>query len=216
MSFTAKAIIFDCDGVVVDSEPLIFQATKQVFRKYGVDLQRQDVLEGIGAGSKYVSDPREKYNLSRVSVEDLMKARSEAYQALADKDLRAKEDVLPFLRWLKDRAFLTGLASSSPNTMVRRSLSSAKVDPELFDKIVDGDSIQRKKPAPDVFLKASDLLGVPPKSCLVIEDAPPGIQAALAAGMKCVAITGSVPTERLSSADLVIDRFEELKVHLRQ
>jgi len=53
------AVIFDCDGVVVDSEPLIFEATKQVFARYGVHLQKKDVIDGIGAGSKYVSDPRE-------------------------------------------------------------------------------------------------------------------------------------------------------------
>lgn len=146
-----------------------------------------------------------------MSVAELMAARSQVYKELATTRLRPRDGVAEYLEWLRNRGFLTALASSSPNVMVQFSLSASNVDASLFSAIVDGDGVQRKKPAPDIFLKAAEMLRSSPNRCLVIEDAPPGIEAAHAAGMKCAAITGSLPPERLDKADFVVETFDQVR-----
>lgn len=205
-----KAFIFDNDGVVINSEPLIFEATARIFSAYGIDLKKEDVQKGIGAGSKYVEYPREKYGLVNVSVEELMRAREDEFRILASNKLKPFPGFFTLMKLLRKRGIRTALASSAATEVVYHNLSLAGIEPRLFDHIVDSTRIKNKKPAPDIFLAASDNLGIPPCNCLVIEDAPPGIEAARRAEMKVVALSTTLPKSFLTNSDYVVDSFEDL------
>jgi HAD superfamily hydrolase (TIGR01509 family) len=205
-----KAFIFDNDGVVINSEPLIFEATARVFSAYGINLKKEDVQKGIGAGSKYVEYPRDKYGLVYVSIEELMKARENEFRILAADRLQPFPGFFTLMKLLRQRGIRTALASSAATEVVYYNLSLAGIEPNLFDHIVDSTRIKNKKPAPDIFLAASEHLGIPPRNCLVIEDAPPGIEAARKAEMKVVALATTLPKSFLSNSDYVVDSFEDL------
>jgi beta-phosphoglucomutase len=204
-----KAVIFDFDGVVVDSEPLIFEATSKIFAEFGVELQPEDVRPGIGAGISYVTLPMQKYGIAGATADELLRRRSEEYLKLAKVRLRKNEGFDALITWIRSRRLRTALASSSNNDWIGKSMEFAGVDRGCFDVIVNGDAVARKKPFPDLFLAAAEGLGIPPKECVVIEDAVPGIEAAHRAGMLCIALAGTMPAEELRAADRVVKSLKE-------
>jgi HAD superfamily hydrolase (TIGR01509 family) len=205
-----RAFIFDNDGVVINSEPIIFEATARVFASHGIHLLREDVQEGIGAGSKYVENPRKKYGLLHVTPEELMIAREKEFRRLASDSLRPFPGFFSLMQRLKTKCIRTALASSAATDVIYHNLLLAGIDAQLFDTIVDSTRIKNKKPAPDIFLEAASNLELSPNECLVIEDSPPGIEAAHRAGMKVVAISTSLPRMFLSQSDYIVDSVEEL------
>lgn len=205
-----KAIIFDNDGVVVNSEPLIFKAASEVFARYGIRLLPEDVQEGIGAGVKYMGDPAQKYNLTDVSLEQLVLEREDRFRELAKNNLRPFPGLKPLLDFLKQNHIKTAVASSATHDVVLTNLKMAGIDPGVFDNIVDSSAIQNKKPAPDIFLKAADNLGIQPAECIVIEDSLAGIEAARRAGMCVIAFASSFQKQRLMHADFTVEKFEEI------
>jgi beta-phosphoglucomutase len=205
-----EAVIFDCDGVVIDSEPLIFEVTRGIFREHGIEIRFEDVVGGIGAGKKYVELPREKYGLTALPVEELLKLRKDRYLQLAEKKLKPVPGFFDLMADIKRRELKTALASASSYDWVLQSLHFAGVDPGFFDVIVNGDRIERKKPFPDLFLAAVRELEVDRSSCLVIEDAPTGVEAARRAGIRSVALVNSLPAELLSNADTLVRELLEI------
>lgn len=205
-----RAFIFDNDGIVINSEPIIFEATARVFSSYGIRLHPEDVQGGIGAGSKYVQYPKEKYGLVNVTVEELMAAREKEFRKLAYGRLHPFPGFFTLMKLLKEKGILTALASSASTDVVYHNLSLANIDFRLFDNVVDSAKIENKKPFPDIFLAAAKNLCVPPSNCLVIEDAPPGIEAAHRAGMRVVAISTSLPKSFLNHSDYIIDSIEDI------
>lgn len=105
-----KAIIFDNDGVVVNSEPLIFKAATDVFARYGIRLFPEDVQDGIGAGAKYMGDPARKYNLKSVSLEQLVLEREERFRELAKDNLKPFPGLKSLLNFLKKNHIKTAVA----------------------------------------------------------------------------------------------------------
>lgn len=205
-----QAVLFDNDGIVLNSEPIIFEATVQVFAQYGVRLKHRDIQDGIGAGAKYVTDPLQKYGLDGVSVDDLMRAREAAFRQLAVGRLQPFPGFIPLAHFLRQHGIQTALASSESTEAIMHNIGSAGVPPTLFDVIVDSSKIQKKKPAPDIFLEGAANLGVSPPQCLVIEDSPPGITAAKNAGMPVIAVTTSFRRDRLQEADIVVRSLEQI------
>lgn len=205
-----KAVIFDFDGVVVDSEPLIYEAATRIFATFGARITLEDVRPGIGAGSSYVSIPMKKYGITGVTVEEMVRRRAEEYLKIARTRLRKKEGFDSLMKGIRSRGWKTALASSSTNDWIEKSMEYASVDSTLFDVIVNGDSIPRKKPFPDLFLKAVEGLGVPPNGCVVVEDAAPGVEAAHRAGIPCVALVGTMSRNALREADFLAESLDEV------
>ena len=205
-----KGIIFDSDGVVLDSEPINLEAARLVFAMHGIQIQREDVQEGIGAGSKYMSDPMVKYGLNGVTVEQLMSAREARFRELAAERLAPFPGLHDLVGQLKKIGIKTALASSAATDVVMTNFEIAGLDPSVFNIVVNSSVIRHKKPAPDIFLQAAKDLGLPPSHCLVIEDSLAGIEAAKRAGMKVVAVASSFPKDRLLDADYVVADLKEL------
>jgi len=109
---------------------------------------------------------------------------------------------------LKKNGHILGLVTGTPSQELKRILPRRVL--RIFDGIISGDHVKKGKPHPEPYLKAAKTLGVYPKACLVVENAPYGIESAKRAGMFCIAITTSLPKEYLAKADLVVDKLEEI------
>jgi HAD superfamily hydrolase (TIGR01509 family) len=198
------AVIFDCDGTLVDSEPLARTAWEQALEPYGYALTDADAEACIGLPYPRVH----AYFAERVRLPD---ARtfwglfSAELFALIDGELVPFDDAVAAVRELRERGVPVAVASSSPRERLHRTLGRVGLL-DAFDVSVAGDEVSRGKPAPDMFLVAAERLGVEPAACVVIEDSPPGVQAGIAAGMFTLAVCRVPGTEAsLAAADRVVD-----------
>jgi HAD superfamily hydrolase (TIGR01509 family) len=198
------AVIFDCDGTLVDSEPLARAAWEHALVPYGYTVTEEDVEAGVGLPFPSVY----AYFAERVPLPDhdvVWTAFSTELFHLIDTQLVRFEDAIAAARELRARGVPVAVASSSPRERLHRTLGRAGLL-GAFDVTVAGDEVARGKPAPDMFLLAAKRLGVEPRACVVIEDSPPGVQAGRAAGMVTLAVCRVPGTEAsLAAADRVVD-----------
>jgi beta-phosphoglucomutase len=199
-----KAVLFDMDGVLVDSEEFICKAAIEMFREKGLIVKPEDFIPFVGTGeNRYIGGVAEKYNFP-VDIQEVKKRTYEIYRTLVQNKLRPLPGVKEFINSCKDRKLKIAVATSADEVKMRINLMEIGLPVETFDTTVNGLQIERKKPFPDIYLKAAELLGVPPENCLVVEDAPSGIKAARAAGMKCLAVMSSFEEEELKGADWIV------------
>jgi HAD superfamily hydrolase (TIGR01509 family) len=198
------AVIFDCDGTLVDSEPLARTAWERALAAHGYQLTDADIEASVGLPYPRVH----AYFAERVDLpaaEPFWSEFSVELFALIDSDLVRFDDAVGAARELRERGIPVGVASSSPRERLHRTLSRAGLLDE-FDVVVAGDEVEHGKPPPDMFLLAAKRLGVPPDECIVIEDSPPGVQAGVAAGMVTIGVVRVPGTEAtLADADRVVD-----------
>jgi len=194
-----EAVIFDMDGVLTDSEPLINRAAIDGLREYGIDAEPEDFRPYVGMGEDhYIRGVAQKYGLKYVPA---IKARVYAiYFNLISGQLKAFPGVRALLDQLRAHSVRLGLASSADRIKIEANLKAIDVDPAWFEVIIAGDEVGNKKPAPDIYLAAAKKLGVAPRRCCVIEDAVNGVRAAKAAGMRCVAVAQSFSASELQAA----------------
>ena len=204
-----KAFIFDLDGVITDTAELHYQAWQRMADEEGYYFDREinEQLRGVSrrASLEIILNGRE---ISEEKIADLMERKNNYYVELLSTI--TAEDVLPgieqFLLELNARGIKVALASASKNA--RPILHRLGLTP-LFDAIGDGWSVNRSKPAPDVFIHAAGQVGVNADECIVVEDAEAGVDAAKEAGMKVVGIG---PKERVGHADWVCADTSKLVV----
>lgn len=206
-----KACIFDLDGVIVDTAHYHYQAWKRLAKELGVDLTPKD-----NERLKGVSRRRSLEIILEIAGLDVNEAEKERLESLKNSwfldlvDRMLPDEIFPGVRRLIDKLKLKGLrvalASSSKNakTVVNR----LQIE-QLFEVLVDGTSITRTKPDPEIFLTTARLIETDPRNCLVFEDAVAGVEAALAAGMKCVGVGSPA---QLGNADVVIARTGDFDV----
>jgi HAD superfamily hydrolase (TIGR01509 family) len=181
------AVIFDCDGTLVDSMPAHFDAWCEALAAFGAGgIFKEDVFFAMGGRPtrEIVADLNSEYGL-KLDPEAVALAKREAFL----KKLHLVElidEVADFAKSLSGKVPLA-VASGGSRYVVEKTLKMLGCS-DWFDEVVTADDVANGKPAPDIFLKAADLLGVAAKSCLVIEDAQPGVMAAEAAGMKVITI----------------------------
>lgn len=197
---TDRGVIFDMDGVLIDSEPLHFLATQEILATHGVPMSEADYY------GRYIAySDREIMELlipDASARPAAAEAKSRRYLALAAAGIPPFADGLELLR--RTDGWRVALATGSMRHEAELALASLGIR-ERFQTIVTREDCVHGKPHPEPFLRAADGLGVSPGRCVAIEDSPGGIQAAKAAGMACVAVTHSCPRERLLGADLVVD-----------
>jgi beta-phosphoglucomutase len=199
-----EGVIFDLDGVLVDSEPFIKEAGVRMFAEKGCHVEAEDFTPFVGTGEDHLLGAvAEKYGFPFDAAHD--KARTYAiYLELICGRLQPLPGVFSFLEACRARHLKTAVASSADAVKVAANLHEIGLSPERFEAIVNGSQVTRKKPAPDIFVTAAQRLNVPPASCLVVEDAVAGVAAARAAGARCLALTTSFPADRLRSADWIV------------
>jgi HAD superfamily hydrolase (TIGR01509 family) len=198
------AVIFDCDGTLVDSEPLARTAWERAMAPYDYVVTDGDAEACVGLPFPRVH----AYFAERAALPDadaMWTVFSGELFTLIDTELALFDDAVDAARSLRERGVPVAVASSSPRERLHRTLGRAGLL-DAFDVTVAGDEVAHGKPAPDMFLLAAERLGVEPGSCVVIEDSPPGVQAGLAAGMFTLAVCRVPGTEEsLAAADRVVD-----------
>ena len=203
-----KAVIFDMDGVLIDSQPFHFQADIETLKRCGYPAALADVVGYAGMASvdrwaKYKKD----YQLAD-TVEQMI-ARNDAVkeELLETTRFEAIAGIPELLALLRDKGIRTAVASSSSVALIDHVLAEIGLA-HCFDVTFSGEQMKNSKPAPDVFLATAEALGVTPDECVVIEDSHNGVQAAYHAGMRCVAYRNpSSGDQDLSLADWKIDHF---------
>jgi HAD superfamily hydrolase (TIGR01509 family) len=210
-----EAVLFDMDGVIIDSEPLWSDAEKQLLARRNLPYSPSLKTAMMGRDARgAVGYLIEHYSLTE-SLDKLIEERNQLIAALFKEHLKAIPGALDLVRSVIAAGILTGLVSSSPKSLVELALEKL-VTTGLFDLTLSGDQVVRGKPAPDIYITAAEKLGVKPEYCLVIEDAPHGVAAAKDAGMCCLAISTSVSVVELAMADKVVSGFEEVDVQVLQ
>ena len=208
-----KGVIFDMDGVIVNSEPLHVKFECDILKSLGVDFPAQGFPEYAGlAMDRFWASLKERYSLKQ-SVEELL-AYDTAMRAKAFREQEhfdAPSGVTGLIKSLKRAGIPLALASSS-HTMVIDAIIDKLGYRRYFDVVVSGFELKNGKPAPDIFLYAADLLGTPKAETMVIEDTANGVLAAKNAGMMCLGFQNPTnPTRQdLLQADLVTDSFEKV------
>ncbi|MGI5851864.1 MAG: HAD family hydrolase [Caldicoprobacterales bacterium] len=207
-----KAFIFDLDGVIIDSEPLHYEADRIVFREYGVELAdgELDVYVGIDA-RRMVTELRDKYRI-KTSLDDLLtKLQCVKLDLLKTWKFDAIDGIKDLISDLINNNIAIALASSSPMKFIQLAIEKVGIS-EYFDIIVSGEHVDKSKPEPDIFLRAASLLKVKPSDCLVLEDSVNGVIAAKKAGMKCIAfLNPNSGNQDLSKADKVVTTLKRLE-----
>lgn len=205
-----RAVIFDMDGVLVDSEALINAAAIAMFQEKGLLVQPDDFLPFVGAGEdRYIGGVAESYGFP-LDVPAAKKRTYEIYLDLVPLRLEAFPGVPYLIHECRKAGLLLAVASSADLIKVRANLEKIDLPLPFWDTVVTGEAVLNKKPSPDIFLTAAERLGVTPADCVVVEDAVNGLQAANAAGMRCVAVATTFPSEQLVEADAIRDSIADV------
>ncbi len=211
-----RAVIFDMDGVLVDSEPAFFEAVNEVLKPTAKQIGWEQYQQLLGTS----------ISTTWLGVLEMLGLDTEGMQQDVDRFgdtllevLRRPRPLLPgvanLIEELQRRNVPIGLASSSRKEWVEALLGASDLPLESFDALAWRHLVEKSKPAPDLYLKAAELLEIDPKRCLAIEDTPPGIEAAKAAGMYAVqARAASTAFPPIGNADLVIDTLEEFPLDI--
>jgi HAD superfamily hydrolase (TIGR01509 family) len=213
-------LIFDVDGVIADTEGANAEASIKVFEDmFGITgVKREDFEAGIGRGAQaYVQAAAQVHGLEMTGeqVEQATRMRQENFLSiLRQKPLPAFPGVLELMTSALARDdFKVAIATSSTRGKSQAVLKSARIPYEQM-AYVTGDQVKNKKPDPELFLTAAQRIGIAASDCVVIEDAPNGVEAAKAAGARCIAVTNTTTKENLSKADMVCDSLKEIDVDL--
>ena len=206
------AVIFDMDGVLCDSEPLITEAAMAMFAERGLKVKPEDFHPFVGTGeNRFIGGVAETHG-HPLEI-NAAKARTyELYLDIIKGRLQAFSGVKELVQACRQAGLKVAVASSADRLKVNGNLAEIGLPPATFEVVLSGEEVTHKKPAPDIFLLAASQLGVAPENCVVIEDAVTGVQAAQAAGMKCLAVATSFPPARLLAANRVYHRLADITV----
>jgi beta-phosphoglucomutase len=194
-------VIFDMDGVLLDSEPFICKAACRMFAEHGLAVRPEDFLPFVGAGeNRYLGGVAEKYGFP-IAIDRDKKRTYDIYLEIIKGRLHPLPGVHEFIAECRAAGKKIALASSADLRKVAGNLAEIKIPAETFDAVVVAEDVVHKKPDPEIFLCAAGKLGLNPADCLVVEDAINGVAAAKAAGAKVLALTTSFSRQQLAAAD---------------
>lgn len=204
-----KGVIFDMDGVLIDSEEFIRKAAVRYFAELGVTVQEEDFIPFVGKGeNRYLGGVAEKYGVE-LDIEPAKTRLYRIYFELIEGNAGPLPGVHEFIGKCKENGWRIAVATSADKPKMVGNLREIGLPEPTFDALVNGNDIERKKPFPDIFLLAAERMGLPAADCLVVEDAPAGVEAAKAAGSRCLALTTSFSKEELAGADWWAKNLED-------
>jgi len=211
-----KAVIFDMDGLLIDSEPFWVAAEREAFKKVGIELTQRDLFEQFG---------------TRIDEVVAHRYRQHPWQGPTQKDIIAfvvdsvvdnirnhgqpMPGALQALQICLDKGLVLALASSSPSEVIEAVMERLKIR-DFFAHTYSAEDEKYGKPNPAVFIATAELLGVHFGECLVLEDSPAGVLAAKAAKMKCIAVPDKAHRQNpyIKIADAVLDSLEDFDIEL--
>lgn len=211
-----KCVIFDMDGVIIDSEPIHQECERRMFGLLGIDISDEEHNSLIGATDLSMWSKLGKLYHLPMSVNNAIQLKKTIYLEYLNRE--ANIEPLPHVKQLiidlHKQGFLLAVASSSPHEQIDFILKKFGLK-RYFHAIVSGEDVEAGKPHPEIFLRAARAVGVSPCSCAVIEDSYNGVTAAKKAGMICIGfINPNSGTQDLSKADILISSFKELAIKI--
>ena len=209
-----KAVIFDMDGVIFDSERLVLEGWQEIAAKYGIKGIEEVLPRCLGVNAQATREIFREYYGQDFPYDEYKKEASALFHSrYGNGKLPLKPGVKELLSYLKENGYLVGLASSTRQAIVEQEIRDAGLMP-YFDNLVCGDMLKRSKPEPDIYLKACENLDVEPRMAVAVEDSYNGIRSAKRAGMVPVMVPDMVqPDEEMKGLAHVIcqDLFEVKK-----
>jgi beta-phosphoglucomutase len=196
------------DGVLVDTGEFHYQSWVAVLPDYGIPFSREFFRDTFGMNNKGILTILFEERLTPELLAEISNRKEEAFRQAVQGRVRPLPGAQYWLEQLGEMGFRQGIASSAPPENINALVDELGLRTH-FDALVSGVALPGK-PAPTLFLKVARLLDLPPQRCIVVEDAVAGVEAALAAGMKCIAVTTTNPASALAAADIVVDRLDNL------
>lgn len=211
-----EAVIFDMDGVLVDSEPLQVESFNEILQSYNIRISQTEFKRFVGRTQKEIfSELKEIYQIGE-SVESLIAKKRIQYLRLVNSKLTAMPGLLDLIALLKEKKIKIGVASSSPLMDIEMVLQRIELD-QQFDAVLSAFNLPKGKPDPEVFLRTANVLEVQPSHCMVIEDTAVGVLAAKRAKMSCIAMPNFFTREQdFQLADYIADNMVEVKTILQE
>lgn len=209
-----EAVIFDMDGVLIDSEPLHFSAAITLLKRLHVETSEEYHNKYVGC-----SDPvkwkkiKNEFNIKSSLQEILDMSVSTKLELLRQTDCNPIEGIPELLKSLYVRNIPVAVASSSPGKFIKEVINKIRIE-KYIKTWVSGENVEKSKPEPDIFLKTAELLQVNPRGCVVIEDSKNGVIAAKKAGMRCIGFKNiNSGRQDLSKADIIVDKIKDINLY---
>ena len=204
-----KAVLWDMDGVIADSNSFHFAAWQETFAKRGINFTKEDFTKLFGTRNDFIIRKVLGKGLPEEDIEPIVQEKEASFRQKAKSNIKPLPGVMKLLNTIKKGNFKLALVSSAPKENIDLISSELKLE-EYFNSIVSGREVPQSKPNPQIYLLAAERLGTQPESCIVIEDSPPGVKAAKAAGMRCLAVANTHSKEELKGADKVVNSLEDM------
>jgi HAD superfamily hydrolase (TIGR01509 family) len=196
-----EAVIFDMDGVLTDSEWFIAEAGRLMFKEnHGVEVRHGDFKEFVGMGeNRFLGGVAAKYGVADFEIGRDKKRTYEIYVEIVEGKLKPMPGAVEFVRSCLDLGLKIAVATSTDYIKMMANLKAIRLAEGVFHAMVNGLDVERRKPFPDLFLEAARRLGAAPERCWVAEDSVSGVEAAKAAGMRCLGLLSTDTEEAIRS-----------------
>jgi len=206
-----KALIFDMDGVLIDSEPLHKQIEQDILKELGVNVSLEEHFKFASMGKVMWDIMKKRYGFNKeVTTDELHKEKEKRYiKALTSKPILPIDGLKELVTYAKEKGLLLAVASSASIFNINLVLKAIGLE-QFFGLIVSGEQVPRNKPYPDIYLKTAELLKLEVEECAVVEDSANGVKSAKAAGMYCIGFRNlSSGNQDISPADVIVDSLRE-------
>ncbi len=205
------AVLWDMDGVIVDTAPYHFAAWQRVFKKRGVKFTLTEFKRSFGRRNETIIPDILDKRISATEITAIAREKEAIFRRLGRNKIQPFPGAVNLIKHLAERRVEIALVSSTPARNIRVVLGGLGIA-DLFQIVISGEDVTKGKPDPEGFLLAAERLGIRSANCVVIEDSTAGVSAAKRAGMHCVAVTNTRPRSVLTRADLIIDSLETIDV----
>ncbi|MDR3572674.1 MAG: HAD family phosphatase [Anaerolineaceae bacterium] len=201
------AVIWDMDGVLVDTTELHYKSWIAVLPQYGIEFNKETFLSTFGMNNQAIINGLMNYP-APILLDEISKKKEARFRESVPGNVDLLPGVKDWLQRFQEWGFRQGIASSAPQANVSVIVKETGIS-RYFDAMESAEHLP-SKPDPSIFLKVAGLLQMPVVRCLVIEDAPAGIEGARRAGIKCISVATTRPASELSAADLTVERLDKL------
>jgi len=206
------AVIFDMDGVLADTGPIHYESWVKMANEIGKTFKKSFFEATFGQQSVPITRQLVGRNVDQNLVEKWAQLKEQYYREMVKDKIKPLPGVIGLIEVLKSMNFKLAVGSSGPPENVELILKSLKIE-FFFDTIITAAEVKNGKPSPDVFIIAAQKINVKPQNCVVIEDAPVGIEAAKRANMKCIALTTTHDIVDLRIADMIVQDLSYVSVN---